>query len=299
MSSPRRLDRFAPAKINVFLRVLAAREDGYHDLESLVVPISLGDQVEVTEADRLDVEVVGEPRFTGEIPAGGLNLALVAALALADACGDARGATVRIEKRIPVAAGLGGGSADAAATLLALNELWGCGLDLAMLADVAERVGSDVPAMLAAEPVLMSGRGELLAPAAVAPMWWVLVPLGFGVRSPDAYRWWDEDGGAPGPDPSDLLEAAATGDLERLGASMFNDLEAPVGRRHPEIAVAKARLLELGALGAVMSGSGSSVVGLARDRAHADALASSLEGAIAVAGPPMTEDPVGGPVGEG
>jgi 4-diphosphocytidyl-2-C-methyl-D-erythritol kinase len=264
-----------------------------------VVPISLGDRVEVTEADRLDVEILGERRSTGDIPTGELNLALVAALALADACGDARGATIRIEKRIPVAAGLGGGSADAAATLIALNELWGCGLDLAMLADIGERVGSDVPAMLAAEPVLMSGRGEVLAPAEVASMWWVLVPLGFGVRSPDAYRWWDEDGGTPGPDPSEVLDAAADGDLERLGVVLFNDLEGSVGRRHPEIAVAKTRLLELGALGAVMSGSGSSVVGLARDRAHAGALASSLEGAIAVAGPMATEDAVGGPAGEG
>ena len=281
--------RDAPAKINVFLRVLAAREDGYHELESLVVPISLADRVTVRPDDRLQVKTRGAAELAAEVPAGGLNLALVAALALADACPDAGGARIEIEKRIPVAGGLGGGSADAAATLLALNELWGCGLDLAALVHVAERVGSDVPAMLTGGPVLMSGRGDVLVPAEVATFWWVVVGLGFGVRSPDAYRWWDDDGGSPGADPGPLLEAAAAGDTERLGPLLFNDLEPSVSRRHPEVADAKARLLEVGALGAVMSGSGSSVVGLARDRVRAEATAAAFEEAIVASGPPPVE----------
>jgi 4-diphosphocytidyl-2-C-methyl-D-erythritol kinase len=284
--SPRRIRREAHAKINVFLRVLAARPDGYHDLESLVVPISLADRVSAEPDERLRVETTGAAELVGEVPAGGLNLALVAALALADACPQSAGARVEIHKRIPVAAGLGGGSADAAATLLALNELWGCGLDLGTLVDVAERIGSDVPAMLLGVPVLMSGRGELLAPAESASFWWVVVSLGFGVRSPDAYRWWDEDGGVHGPDPQPVLDAAAAGDAEALGAVLFNDLEAPVVARHPEIGAAKGRLLAAGALGATMVGSGSSVVGLARDREHAEALASGIEGAVVASGPP-------------
>ncbi len=278
--------RDAPAKINVFLRVLAAREDGYHDLESLVVPISLADRVTVRRDDRLHVQTTDAAALGVTMPAGGLNLALVAALALADACPDAGGARIEIEKRIPIAAGLGGGSADAAAALLALNELWGCGLDLATLADVAERIGSDVPAMLAGGPVLMSGRGELLAPTEVATLWWVVVSPGFGVRSPDAYRWWDEDGGSRGPDPEPLLHAATAGDPERLGPLLFNDLEPSVSRRHAEIGAAKAGLVDAGALGAVMSGSGSSVVGLARDREHARGIAGALGGAIVASGPP-------------
>jgi 4-diphosphocytidyl-2-C-methyl-D-erythritol kinase len=269
--------------------VLSAREDGYHDLESLVVPISLSDHVSAWPDERLHVETKGAKQLVGQVPAGGLNLALVAALALADACPDAGGARVEIDKRIPVAAGLGGGSADAAATMLALNELWGCGLDLATLVDVAERVGSDVPAMLAGGPVLMSGRGELLAPAACAPFWWVVVGHGFGVRSPDAYRWWDEDGASPGPDPDPVLQAAAAGDPEALGPLLFNDLEASVVRRHPEVGASKARLLELGALGALMIGSGSSVVGLARDREHAGVMAASFEDAVVASGPPAGE----------
>ena len=282
--------REARAKVNVFLRVLSAREDGYHDLESLVVPISLADRVTVRAADRLHVEVKGAAERTGEAPAGGLNLALVAALALGDACPQAGGALVEIEKRIPVAAGLGGGSADAAATLLALNELWGCDLDPPTLADVGARIGSDVPAMLADAPVLMFGRGDQVAPAEVASLWWVVVTFDFGVRSPDAYRWWDELGGPTGPNPEPLLAAASTGDAGALGPLLFNDLETPVFARHPEIGEAKTALLAGGALGAVMSGSGSSVVGLARDRDHASDLAGGFEGAIVASGPPAAAE---------
>jgi 4-diphosphocytidyl-2-C-methyl-D-erythritol kinase len=286
--TPREVRREARAKINVFLRVLAAREDGYHDLESLVVPISLADVVTVRDAEALRVDVRGASEVAGAVPAGGLNLALVAALAIGDACPDAGGAEIVVEKRIPVAAGLGGGSADAAATLLALNELWSGGLDLGTLAELGERIGSDVPAMLTEGPVLVSGRGELIAPAEVLPLWWVLVRFDFGVRSPDAYRWWDEDGGTRGPDPGALLDAAAAGDAAALGPLLFNDLEAPVCARHPEIAGAKGRLLRAGALGAVMSGSGSSVVGLARDETHARELARGFPDALAVSGPPPT-----------
>jgi 4-diphosphocytidyl-2-C-methyl-D-erythritol kinase len=277
--------RDAHAKLNVFLRVLGAREDGYHELESLVLPLSLSDRVTVRPAGRLSVDMGGVELPAGAVPAGGLNLALVAALAMADACEHSGGAEIRIEKRIPLAAGLGGGSADSAATLEALNELWGCGLDAATLADIGSRIGSDVPACLAGVPVLLHGRGDLLAPAEVGRLDWVLVALGFGVRSPDAYRWWDEDGAPTGPDPVPLLDAAASGDAVTLGSLLFNDLEAPVFARHPEVGETKRRLLAAGALGAVMCGSGSSVAGLARDQAHARELAGGIPGAIVTYGP--------------
>jgi 4-diphosphocytidyl-2-C-methyl-D-erythritol kinase len=278
----------AHAKINVFLRVLARREEGYHEIESLVSPISLADDVTVRPAERLQVQVRGEEPVDGgeAAPAGGLNLALVAALALADACPEAEGALVEIDKRIPVAGGLGGGSADAAATLRALNQLWGCGVESSELERIAERIGSDVPAMLRAAPIVMAGRGERVLPADLAAFHWALVRFGFGVRSPDAYRWWDADGGHSGPDPMPLLEAAATGDASALGASLYNDLEPSVVSRHPEIGAVKQRLLESGALGAVMSGSGSSVLGLARDPAHARELAAGFENAEPVVSPP-------------
>ena len=145
--------------MNVFIRVLGARADGYHDLESLVLPLSLADELTVTKAQALDVIVDAEIELSEGLDAGGMNLSLVAALAMAEACdGPIRGAEIRIAKRIPVAAGLGGGSADAAATLLALNDLWACGLDRDTLVSIAERIGSDVPAMLAGGAVMMQGE---------------------------------------------------------------------------------------------------------------------------------------------
>jgi 4-diphosphocytidyl-2-C-methyl-D-erythritol kinase len=278
--------REANAKINVFLRVLRAREDGYHDIESLLVPVSLADRITARPADELRVTMQGVDDLPRTIPGGGLNLALVAALALAEECEHAGGAEVEIEKRIPVAAGLGGGSSDAAATLGALNELWGCGLDMEALADIAARVGSDVPAMLGGDSVLVHGRGDVIDPATVDRLWWVLRSFDFGVRSPDAYRWWDEDRASSGADPAPLIAAATKGDPETLGPLLFNDLERPVFERHPELAEAKAALLQAGALGAVMSGSGSSVVGLARDEAHARSLAQRWPSAQVIAGPP-------------
>lgn len=290
MSAPTRdvrsIRREARAKINVFLRVRGEREDGYHDIESLVLPISLADLVTVRPSAKLRVVVRDESSLASDVPVGGLNLALVAALALADDCPDAAGALIEIDKRIPVAAGLGGGSADAAATIDALNELWGCGADTATIDGLCERLGSDVPALRAGTPVTIAGRGERLEVAEVAPLHWVLVRFGFGVRSPDAYRWWDEDGGRVGPDPRPLLSAAAAGEPELLGPLLFNDLEPSVVKRHPEVGRTKRRLIHDGALGAVMSGSGSSVVGLARDPEHAEALAARIDGATAVVGPP-------------
>ncbi len=283
--------REAHAKVNVFLRVLGAREDGYHELESLVLPLSLADRVEVEEAARLDVEIAGDPRLAAAAGAGGgMNLGLVAALALAGSAGVTRGARIRITKRIPVAAGLGGGSADAAAVLLALDELWGCGLGLEALIQVAEQVGSDVPALVAGGSVLMRGRGERVDRVEVAPTWWVIRPFDFPTRSPDAFRWWDEDGAVVGPSGDPLLDAAARGDVETLGAALANDLQAPVCARHPEIAAVREALVTAGALGAVMSGSGPTVVALARDRSHAEELAATQTGAIVALGPPGDGD---------
>lgn len=277
----RSVTRAAHAKLNVFLRVAGLRTDGYHEIASLVVPISLADTVTVSAADSLEVEVTGAPSRTADVPVGGLNLAIVAALALGASSGG-RGAHIAIEKRIPSAAGLGGGSADAAATLLALNELWACGLGVEELAGIAERVGSDVPALVLGGPVLVGGRGDHLRRVEVAPFSWVLLHGERGVASPDAYRWWDEDGGVAGPDPSAVLAAAGAGDPAELAPLLFNDLEGPVVARRPEIGAARDRLLAAGALAARMSGSGSSVAGLARDAAHAAAIAAAVPGAEVV-----------------
>jgi 4-diphosphocytidyl-2-C-methyl-D-erythritol kinase len=266
----------APAKLNLFLRVRGRRQDGFHDVDSLVQPVTLADGVQVRRAGELTVAVAGE-RAAG-VPAGEENLAARAARALAEICGNPGGASIAIVKRIPVAGGLGGGSTDAAATLRALNDLWGCGLELEGLARVGASIGSDVPTLVHGRPMVIRGRGEVVEPVDVARTWWVLVPFTFGIPAAEAYGWWDEEGGPTGPDPAPLLEALKTGDLISAGRLLFNDLEGPVGARRPVVRDVRDGLLEAGALGALMCGSGPTVAALARDGFHATELAERVGG---------------------
>ena len=268
----------APAKINPFLRVLGKRDDGYHEIETLILPVTLADGVQAVPADDLRLAVVGD--LAGDVPPGEDNLVLKAAEALRKRTDEQRGAHLLLSKRTPVAAGLGGGSADAAATLRALDRLWKLDLGIEELTVVAAEVGSDVPALLRVGPTLVRGRGELVEPADLPKTWWVLVEQPFEVSSGDAYRWWDE-GGATGPDRGPLIEALAAGDVERAGALLFNDLEPGVSSRHPEVTEARKRLLGSGAQGAVMSGSGPTVAGLALDGPHAERLARVVVGTAA------------------
>jgi 4-diphosphocytidyl-2-C-methyl-D-erythritol kinase len=268
----------AAAKVNLFLRVAGQRPDGYHDIETLVQPVTLADGVRVQPADGISLRVVGD--MAREVPSGDGNLVVMAARALARRCGGAGGASMLLVKRIPVSAGLGGGSADAAAALRALHRLWACELGWEQLAAVAAEVGSDVPALVPGGPVLARGRGEQVEGVRTARSWWVLVTLGFPVRSGEAYGWWDEDGADSGPDPGALVEAATQGKVEELGTLVFNDLERPVAARHPQIGEATRRLRDAGALGAVMCGSGPTVAGLARDGAHAEEIAASMGGMV-------------------
>lgn len=248
--------------------MLGRRGDGYHDLETAVLPISLADRIEVHAVSNptqfrtlsLSLEITGEPDMVRRVPADESNLALRAARVLAERAGIRGFAEIHMQKEIPVAAGLGGGSADAAATLSALNDLWGASLEPGELSSIAAELGSDVPAMLRG-PSLIRGRGEDVIDLRAMPFHWVLVTFDFGVSTKEAYGWWDEDGGGTGPDPGPVLEALQAGPAE-LGPVMFNDLEGPVARRHPRIAEAKRVLLGAGAAGAVMAGSGSCVVGL-------------------------------------
>lgn len=258
----------APAKVNLFLRVLGMRQDGYHELQTLILPISLSDRLEIhANADpsfrtlAFSLDVSGQDEFVRGVPRDETNLVVRAGLALSERAGIRGFADVSLEKRIPVAAGLGGGSSDAAAALEALNGLWACGLGPQALRDVGASIGSDVPALMVGGPVLVGGRGERVEPVAVGPHSLALVTFSFGVSTPDAFRWWDEAAGPTGPDPDALLESARGGE-KGVAASLFNDLEQPVIRRHPEIGKAKRTLLEGGALGAVMTGSGPTVFGV-------------------------------------
>jgi len=281
--SDREITRRAYAKLNVSLRVLGTRDDGYHELESLVLPVSLYDLVTVHSSDRLTLSVSGET--AAQVPVDESNLALVAAGALAAALDHEPTGAIAIDKRIPVAAGLGGGSADAAATLLALRELWDVEIDDDTLVSVAASVGSDVPALLTGSAAWMTGRGERIEAVPALPTWWTVLPFPFPVRVADAYAWWDVDG-ITGPEPKELFEAVASGAPESLATVLANDLQAPVVVRHPEIGEAIDAFVAAGAVGALMSGSGPTVVALAWNEAHAERLVDAVPGSFVVTGPP-------------
>lgn len=259
MSAPDTLTVAAPAKINLFLRVLGRRADGYHDIESLVLPISLADRLQVHAAAdptafrtlSLSLAVTGDPGLTRGVPAGESNLVLLAARVLAERAGVRGFADFELDKRIPAAAGLGGGSSDAAAALRALNALWATNLPPKALGALGAAIGSDVPALLRGGPVLASGKGEVVRPATASRLRVALATFGFGVRTADAYRWWDQDGG---PHADTVAEVA--------GHPVANDLEGPVLRRNRGIREARDILAEAGAAAAVMCGSGPSVAAI-------------------------------------
>lgn len=276
----------APAKLNLFLRVLGRREDGFHDLETVLVPIGLGDRLQIHAFGdpgmfrtlSLTLDVTGEPELVRGVPVDETNLVLRAARELAEAAGVRGFADVLLEKRVPPAAGLAGGSGDAAATLRALNDLWGLALPDERLIEIGAAIGSDVPALLVGGGVLARGRGERVEPVPVAAFDWAVATFSFGVSTADAFRWWDEDGGATGPDGTAIAGAvgprtieARGGDLSEVRRLLFNDLEAPVMRRHSRVREARDRLLEGGAAVALMSGSGPSVAAiLPRDAGRLD-----------------------------
>src|SRR5262249_54211540 len=156
-------------------------------------------------------------------------------------------------KRIPLAAGLGGGSADAAATLLALDELFGTELPSGTLLEAAATVGSDVPALVSGGPVFAEGRGDRVVSLHAVTTHWVVKPFDFAVHAADAYGWWD-DAPLTGPDPGALVAAIEVGNDDLLGSVMFDDLEPVVGSHHPEVARAVGAFGGDGALGAIMTG---------------------------------------------
>jgi 4-diphosphocytidyl-2-C-methyl-D-erythritol kinase len=283
----RSVTRRANAKLNVFLRVLGGREDGFHDIQTAILPLDLHDVVTVEEADTLEVVVSGQE--AGALAAaGGESLTVRAAQGWAAAAGVPEPPVrITIDKRIPVAAGLGGGSADAAATLLALDDLFGTQLPSATLLEAASSVGSDVPALLLEGAGFADGRGEQVVPLHCVTTHWVVKPFPFAVRAADAYGWWDE-APATGPDPGVLIAAIEVGDDVLLGSAMYDDLQPGVVHRHPEVERAIVAFGDAGALGAIMSGSGPTVVALARHLGHADALAEAVRGSFVATGPPRT-----------
>ena len=249
----------APAKVNLDLRVLHRRSDGYHEVRTVLQSIALEDTVSIR---RRPGPLTVRSR-TPTLPRDAANLVWQAAAGLWSAlgrAGDPRGAAISLRKAIPAAAGLGGASSDAAAALRGLRAAWEDGARAVPLAEVAAAVGSDVPFFLRGGTVAAAGRGERLrAIRPLEPHWVVLAVPSFGVPTRSAYRWWDE---ASGAGRSGRRPPGWRSDLSRLR----NDLEPVVARRHPDLGVMIARLRGADAAHGATSGSGSAVFGLFRTR---------------------------------
>jgi 4-diphosphocytidyl-2-C-methyl-D-erythritol kinase len=262
---------FAPAKVNLFLHVVGRRADGYHLLDSLAVFPSVGDRVGAEPAEGLRLTLAGP--FAAGLAAEGDNLVLRAARALAAWVGRAPDVALTLEKNLPVASGIGGGSADAAAALRVLAGLWG--IDVGALGALALGLGADVPVCLAARPMRMGGVGEVLAPSPALPACgMVLVNPGVGVATPAVFRARAGGFSAPAELPAGWGDARAmAADLARLS----NDLQAPAIALCPVIADVLAALAALpGALLARMSGSGATCFALFETAAAAHAGAAAL-----------------------
>jgi 4-diphosphocytidyl-2-C-methyl-D-erythritol kinase len=259
------------AKINLMLRVLGTRADGHHELRTVFQSIALHDSVTIRSARgafRLECD---DP----SCPADRTNLVWRAAERLWTASGR-RGAprdvAIHLAKRIPMQAGLGGGSSDAAATLVGLAKLWR--VETAPIGAVAASLGADVPYFLEGGTALGLDRGDMLCPLAdVDPFWVALVLPSFGVSTKDAYAWWDEESRQMPQPPSSGLQRKRKRPAARIA---LNDLEPPVARRHPAITRIVEALDGCGARHAAMSGSGSAVFGLFDERRKAERAARSL-----------------------
>lgn len=288
----------APAKINLCLSVGPVREDGFHPLATVYQAIGLYDRVTVRDADEFSLSLTADARLSvADVPTDASNLAVQAALLLAKHHGVERGAEIILDKGIPVAGGMAGGSADAAGTLLACDRLWALGTTRAELLELAAELGSDVPFALVGGTAVGSGRGELVTPLATrGNHWWVVLESDEGLSTPAVYREFDalhEGSAVPTPRvPEPLLEALREDDVSRLGAALGNDLQAAALRLRPELRDA----LELGRRservhGAILSGSGPSCLFLCGSRADAVLVGKGLSdhglGAVSVAPGPV------------
>ncbi len=256
----------APAKLNLFLEILRKRADGFHDLESLMIAVDLFDTLEVRATAESQLSLVCEPTA---LSAGPDNLVVQAAHRLREHVQRPDlGAAIRLTKRIPLQAGLGGGSSDAALTLLALNEIWKLGLTRNELAGIAAFTGSDVAFFLAPPAAWCTSRGEVVTRETVGrPLDFVLVCPPVGLATADVY------GKLSVPVAprcgATLREAVRAGQPEALGRALFNRLEEPAFELSPLVRQIRLRLENLGGCGALMSGSGSAVFALCRSRDEA------------------------------
>ena len=277
-SEKKRVELEAPAKINLYLDVLGAREDGYHDIVSALVPISLCDNIIMEEQDD-GIEGAfdcGELENLAdlEVMASGRNLAVRAAEALKAATGYEGGASISIRKNIPVGGGLGGGSGNAAAVLVGLNELWGTGISRQRLMEIGSGLGCDVPAMTYGAAAIMEGRGEKVTPIALrnggTEGWWlVLANPGVAISTRDIYERHTPALTSMDAAFKNMVLSLENGDVSGASRALFNGLQSTVTRKYPLVGVMLDELDAAGAIGTLVSGSGATVFGLANDAEHA------------------------------
>ncbi len=277
-----------PAKVNLHLGVGALRADGYHELTTVFQALSLQDTVSVVPAPQLEVRVRGEgARF---VPTDGRNLVWRAAEALAAEAGRAPKAQITIDKGIPVAGGMAGGSADAAGALVALDAMWDLQTPRARLHELAAGLGSDVPFILLGGTALGTGRGEALTTVlSRSGLHWVIAFAKGGLRTPDVFAELDRlrakagGGDEPGPpragSTGPLLQALAAGDAERVAAQLGNDLQAAALSLRPDLRRTLAAGERAGALRGIVSGSGPTCAFLCADEDSAVAVSLELAGA--------------------
>jgi 4-diphosphocytidyl-2-C-methyl-D-erythritol kinase len=268
------VELLTPAKLNLFLEVLARRPDGYHEIESLMVAVDLHDTVAVTDDDSGSIVLQCDDPT---LPTGSENLVVKAAERLKMATGCPRGARIMLHKVIPAQAGLAGGSSDAAATLVALDRIWDLRMPVGQLDAVAGEIGSDVAFFLHGPSAICRGRGERVESTTFRnSLHFVLVVPEVGVSTADVYR-----NVKPPEKPRPIgpvIDALAHGRQTRLGKSLFNRLQPVAETLRPELVRVRDALASLGPLldGALMSGSGAAYFGLCRDHAAATRAAEVL-----------------------
>jgi 4-diphosphocytidyl-2-C-methyl-D-erythritol kinase len=259
----------APAKINLSLKVLGRRGDGFHEIETLIAPISLYDKIDIEKQNRWIDFSCDDPA----LPAGDDNLVVRAAKVFFEQTGMKGGAGIKLQKKIPHGAGLGGGSSDAAATLRALDQLFETNLSRDRLAQLGSELGSDVPFFFFGSTALCQGRGEIVSPATLQEkMSILLLKPQFSVASQWAYQRWQSSREVPGID----YQPQHFG-----GAIFFNDLERPVFEKFVYLAQLKTWLRKQPEIGAaLMSGSGATVFAVLREGADVDLLATRAKGEL-------------------
>ncbi len=272
MTAQARLTVFSPAKINLHLRIVGRRPDGYHDLETVMLPLEFGDKITL-ELRKTGIRLECD---NPDLPSDDTNLAVCAAKAL----DDERGVKITLKKRIPLAAGLGGGSSNAAAVLMGLNQLWQAGASQEKLDKLAAGLGSDINFFLRQGAALCRGRGEQVEPVPCRLSATILlVNPGFGISTKWAYESYARSAaGAPAPlgDVTQLLRALAANDLDGVAKALHNSLEVPSIRKYPVLQLLKDALRAGGAACALMSGSGATVFGLFADAKAAERAAGLI-----------------------